>query len=141
MNSLSKRSDKDYQGQLVNSDSGLEISRYNDELTPSNILVQMKRLSVAFPKQSPEFFNLLAERIASNGFTDKRLNDAVNNLLDNFSYKELNLSDIIKFDKRVKLYTYSDVCKMVTKGEVLMSDFEIYRIGDQCFRIKKTDKI
>ena len=81
----------------------------------------------AFPKMGDPFFNLLAERVRANKFTTKRLNDAINHLIDNFNYKELNIADIIKFDKRAKLYSYNDVCKMVSKGEATFSDFAVNR--------------
>ncbi len=47
----------------------------------------------------------------ANGFTDKRLQDAVNYVIDNFQYKELNVSDIIRFDKYLKLYSYDEMLK------------------------------
>ena len=75
----------------------------------------MRKLQSAFPKQNKEFFNVLAERLIANGFTDERLADAVNNVIDNFQYKELNIADIVSFDKKIKLYTYSEACSMVTK--------------------------
>lgn len=85
------------------------------------------------------FFNVLTERIVANNFTGKRLKDAVNYILDNFQYKELVISDIIRFDKRVKLYTYNDVCNLVTKNQASFSDFEIKEINGTSYRIKKTD--
>lgn len=88
---------------------------------------------------SNDFFNLLAERIVSNDFSNDRLRDAVNYVIDNFKYKELHVADIVGFDKRIKLYTYADVCNMVTRGEASFDDFEIREINDHRFRIKKTD--
>lgn len=99
----------------------------------------MKRLQTAFPKMGQDFFNLLAERLIDNGFSSKRLKHAVNYVLDNFNYKELNIADIIRFDKRVKLYTYNDVCRMVSKGEASFSDFEMREINGKCYRVKKSD--
>lgn len=101
----------------------------------------MNRLKAAFPKMSDnkEFFNLLSERVVANGFSNERLKDAVNHVLDNFQYKELVISDIIKFDRRVKLYTYGEVVNMVTKGNATWVDFEIRKINGNHFRIKKTD--
>ena len=58
---------------------------------------------------------MLAERLIANGFTDERLTDAVNNVIDNFQYKELNISDIVKFDKKMKLYNYKDATNLVTE--------------------------
>lgn len=125
---------------LKSSNGEMVVSLYRDaEPSPTEIAVSMKRLQVAFPKMDPAFFNLLSERIMGNGFTAERLKDAVNHVLDNFPYKELNISDIIRFDRRVKLYTYSDVCQMVTSGKAVWEDFEKREINGTVFRIKKSD--
>lgn len=113
----------------------------DQEAKPKEILIQTGRLKAAFPKMETTFFNLLAERIASNGFTSQRLKDAVNYVLDNFQYKELNVSDIIRFDKKTKLYTYNEVCLLATKGEAQFSDFEVREINGKVFRVRKTDLI
>lgn len=105
------------------------------------MLLACNRLGAAFPKMQPVFFDLLAERIVENNFTSKRLSDAVNHLIDNFNYKELNISDVIKFDRKAKLYTYSEVCRMVSKGEATFSDFDIREINGECYRVKKVDMI
>lgn len=86
-----------------------------------------------------EFFNILSERISDNNFSNERLKDAVNHVLDNFQYKELNISDIIRFDKRIKLYTYNEVCTLVTKGLVSFDEYEVKTINDSTFWVKKTD--
>lgn len=90
-------------------------------------------------KDNVDFFNLLSERVVANGFSNERLKDAINHILDNFQYKELVISDIIKFDRKVKLYTYSEVVSMVTKGLATWSDFEIREINGNHFRVKKAD--
>lgn len=116
------------------------VSLYTGDLAePREIAVSISRLMTAFPKMGDPFFNLLAERVRANKFTTKRLNDAINHLIDNFNYKELNIADIIKFDKRAKLYSYNDVCKMVSKGEATFSDFAVKEINGTHYRVKKTD--
>lgn len=116
------------------------ISLYGGEPAGAQeIAVSISRLMVAFPKMENEFFNLLSERVRANKFTTKRLNDAINHLIDNFNYKELNIADIVKFDRKVKLYSYNDVCKMVSKGEASFTDFAIKEIDGTHYRVKKTD--
>lgn len=83
--------------------------------------------------------DVLSERIVANGFSRKRLNDAVNNVIDNFPYKEFNVSDIIKFDKKVRLYTYQEVCNMVSASLAAFRDFEVREIGGINYRVRKTD--
>jgi hypothetical protein len=117
-----------------------ELSLYTDrEAVLSDITVQMARLKVSFPKMEGSFFNILAERILSNKFTVHRLKDAVNQIIDNFQYRELTVSDIIRFDKRIKLYTYNEVCNLITKGQASFDEFEVREIDGCHYRIKKTD--
>lgn len=98
------------------------------------IAKNMRKLQSAFPKQSKEFFNVLAERLIANGFTDERLADAVNNVIDTFQYKELNISDIVKFDKKIRLYTYSEACRLVTeKGYEFGRDLHRTTIDDKVY--------
>lgn len=78
----------------------------------------------AFPRMSNEFFILLSEYILKENFTEERLRDAVDKIICNFQYKELNISDIISFDKRIKLYTWNDVYKL--SGMFPSPDFQLY---------------
>ena len=134
-------SQKESQEQITKSQSKeCSISLYGGEPAGAKeIAVSISRLMVAFPKMENEFFNLLSERVRANKFTTKRLNDAINHLIDNFNYKELNIADIVKFDRKVKLYSYNDVCKMVSKGEASFTDFAIKEIDGTHYRVKKTD--
>lgn len=113
------------------------ISKYQGQLTPSNLATQIKKLQVAFPKQPIEFFDLLVGRIKANNFTDERLTDAVNNVIDNFRYKELNIADIIKYDKREKLITYQQLVKLVSNGQEKMDSWEIVEIDNRKLWQKK----
>ncbi len=96
----------------------------------------MRKLQSAFPKQSKEFFNVLAERLIANGFTDERLSDAVNNVIDNFKFKELNIADIVRFDKKMRLYNYQEACKLVTEeGYEFGKDLQRTTVDDKVFWI------
>ena len=124
------------------SDGSLMVSLYQGgEASGADIAVSMKRLQTAFPKMDNAFFNLLAERVLDNGFTTERLKDAVNHVLDNFQYKELNISDIIRFDRRAKLYTYKEASELVSSGKATFEDFEKREINGTVYRIKKTDLV
>lgn len=115
-----------------------EVSLYLDALSDMGVAKNMRRLQSAFPKQSKEFFNVLAERLIANGFTDQRLTDAVNNAIDNFQYKELNISDIVRFDKKMRLYNYSEACRMITQdGYEFGKDLQRISMDDKTFWIKK----
>lgn len=87
------------------------ISRYQDgPPLPEDFAIAVKKLSVAFPQQSPEFFSLAVEEMAQMGFTRQRMADAVTNLIRTFQYKQPNISDIVSYDKKRKLYTYGQMC-------------------------------
>lgn len=137
MNSLTT-SDRALQGA---SQKTSEISLYTGCLSDRGIAVNLKKLKEAFPRMDPPFFNLLSERLIANGFSDQRLTDAVNSVIDNFEYKELNISDIVKFDKKVKLYTHSEATILVTSGKAAFDDFEKREVNGVTYRILKTDLI
>jgi len=86
-----------------------------------------------------EFFDILYERIDKNKFTKQRLEDAVNNVLDNFRYKELNVADIISYDKRVRLYTYTQICDEIANGRSTTDDYERVERAGKNYWAKKVD--
>lgn len=100
---------------------------------------EIKKLKVAFPSRPPEFFNLLTERIVANGFSDRRLKDAVAKVIDTFSYKEINISDVVGFDRRIRVYTYGEMCDQITERLAAADDFEMKILNNRKFWIKKTD--
>lgn len=68
-----------------------------------------------------------------------QLIESVNNLLDNFKYKEINISDVVGFDKYVRLYSYNEVCNLVTEHKASFDDFQIVKIKGEIYRVLKTD--
>lgn len=115
-----------------------EISIYNGEPAgPREIAQELSKLKYAFPAMETNFISILSERLVANGFTEQRIKDAVANVIDNFTYKSPNIADVIKFDRKVKLYTYHEVSALVTRGEAQFSDFEIYD-KEKGLRIKIT---
>lgn len=104
--------------QLIIRDTHCELSAYNDnKMSADDGAVAVKKLAVAFPNQSRDFFLLLVERMLSNNFTAQRCADAVNYLIDNFAFKQINIADVIKFDKKRKVYTYGQMLsKLVCNG-------------------------
>ena len=88
---------------------------------------------------SGEFFILLSEFIVKEEFTAERLKDAVNHTIANFQYKELNISDIVGYDRRLKLYTPAEVHKL--KGSYPHPDFKRKEIDGKMFWLLKADLI
>ena len=116
------------------------ISRYKDEIAkPADILNQIDRLRACFKANSDTFYSVLSERIAATQMTQIQLLESVNNLLDNFKYKEINISDVIGFDKYVRLYSYNEVCNLVTEHKASFEDFQIVKIKGEIYRVLKTE--
>lgn len=113
---------------------------YTGSLTDRGIALNLKKLKEAFPRQTVGFFDILTERLIANGFTDERLSDAVNNVIDNFQYKEINISDIVKFDRKKRLYSYKEACAMVTEGKATFGeDLNRVEMGDKVYWVKKDE--
>lgn len=99
----------------------------------------MLKMQIAFPQLEDEFFNVLSERIVANNFTDERLKDAIGNLIDSFRYPKPSISDVIGFDKRIKIYSYSDYCNEVSQRKSQDEDFERHYINCRLFFVKSAD--
>ncbi len=52
---------------------------------------------------------ILTLRLISNGFTKKRLNDAIGTIIDTCRFKRPMIAEIISYDKKLKLFTYSEM--------------------------------
>ncbi len=124
---------------LKKTPEGTEISRYAGILTAEKLGANIKKLSAAFPRQSELFYDILTERIIANGFTDERLTDAVNNLIDNFKYKEISIADVVGYDKTIRLYTHQEVEMLIESYEANWNDFELKEVEGKTYRVKKTD--
>lgn len=102
---------------------------------------ELAKLQVSFPELSLEFMAVLSERVKVNGFSTERLKDAIGHVIDTFPYRRPSVSDIIGFDRKFKLFTYSEVYRLIVeKGDAEWSDFEVVKFEGEFFRIKKTDK-
>lgn len=103
------------------------VSVYQDALaTDKEIAGAMQMLSSAFPVDGERvggFYLLLAKRIKANRFTGRRLADAVAWLLDNHKYKTITIADVIGYDKRQELLTYSECLFRLAKRGIWNFDF------------------
>ena len=116
---------------LIRSEDKTYRSLYRDELADeADIRNAVMTLSSAFPLEDKEerarFFALLCNRMKANGFTKQRMQDAVNYLVDNFRYKQINIADVITYDKRVRLYTHQEYCSAIYHNRNLSEDFTVY---------------
>ncbi|MDH7604728.1 MAG: hypothetical protein QHH13_07510 [Melioribacter sp.] len=85
--------------------------QYENKISEKVLVEQIARLLVAFPKLEPQMLELLKERFKANNFCDQRIIDAVNYVIDNYTgYDKLpSIADFIRYDKKVKTYTYSEL--------------------------------
>ena len=105
------------------------ISVYHGDLTTQCIIVCAAKIKKAFPSLPVGFYEVFADRIKENKFSDDRLTDAVNHVIDNCIYPMPTIANFISFDQRIKLYTYSDMLKMCDSiGGSVWNDFKPVKI-------------
>ena len=115
------------------------ISLYTGDLTQQAMAKYMARLKMAFPSLPKDFYFLLGERMKEKGFSDEKMKDAINYVIDNCKYPVPTIAEFLSYDKVAKLYTYQEVADMVTKCKASFDDFEKRKIGEEVFRILKSD--
>ena len=52
----------------------------------------------AFPSLPKSFYEIFIERLKANGFTDEKLNKAINHVIDNCKYPTPTIANFISFD-------------------------------------------
>ena len=119
-----------------------EISIYHGALNPISAIEELRKLRKAFPTISEGFIEILTERLIENNFSDKRVKEAVANVIDNFTYQTPSIANIVSFDKRMKLYSRSDFYLELDKGRTGNDFFRVTAKGSKnAMYISKTDKI
>lgn len=124
---------------LIEKDGKQYMSIYEGELTQAEMAKCMARLKIAFPSLPKEFYGLLGNRMKEKGFTDDKMRDAINYVIDNCKYPIPTISEILSYDRVVKLYSYNEVSNMVMKGQASFDDFEKREIGGKIYRVLKSD--
>lgn len=119
---------------------GNSLSVYSGELKPETVLESIKKIRSAFPSMSNDFYNIFMERLKDKGFSDKRLKDAVNYVIDTCQYPTPTLANFLSFDKRVKILTYHELCAKVTNGEDKFDRYAKIKIKDINHYVRIADK-
>lgn len=115
-----------------------EISIYSGvPATRDQIKSEVKKLTAAFPEVTSDFIILLAERISDNEFTAQRVKDAINHVIDNSPYKRPSIADIISFDRKIKLHTYSEIQAKCYPGYSAFDHYEKIEIDGRKRYIEK----
>lgn len=126
---------------LIRDGDDFQLSVYTGTLTPETMIEQTKKVIKAFPALTNGFVDILIERAKERGFTDQRLKDAVNHVIDNCQYPTPTLANFLSFDKRMKVFTYEQVCSLVAdKGANFDSSFFRMEINGTPFWILKVEK-
>lgn len=79
---------------------------------------------------SADFFNLMTERIAKTGMTSRRLDYAVNRVIDNFTYKQLTIADVLSIDAKCRILSYAEMCSEAAKRGSSTDEYAPLYIGD-----------
>jgi hypothetical protein len=109
-----------------------EISIYKGELTLNNIAQCTARIKKSFPALPVGFYEVFAERIKANGFTDDRLQDAVANVIDTCPYPTPTIANFISFDKTIKIYHYHQMIKMADElGKEIWNSYMPVKFPDR----------
>jgi len=85
---------------------------HKGDLTTECLTIQTDRIKLTFPKFPKEMILVLKDRFAANNFTDQRMIDSVNNVIDTYvGWDKLpNIANFIQFDKKIKIFTYNEAC-------------------------------
>jgi hypothetical protein len=90
-----------------------EISLYKGQLTTQKLIEGVAIIQKSFPSLPISFYEIFKERIKANNFTDERLMDAIENVIDTCVYPTPTIAQFISWDKKVKVFKYPDILKML----------------------------
>lgn len=121
------------------------LSVYNSApATMEEIRQMLYWLNAAF-EMSERKVMLMAEAAYNEYFTPQRLKDAVNYVIKNFKYKEPTIADIVSYDECLRLYTYSEACRLVTTGRARFEndggDLKLYCKHPVCLFYRVSDAV
>lgn len=122
------------------SDGDFSMSLYSGNLTPEVAIKNVAKVKASFPALPQAFFDILLERVKAKGFSNERLTDAVNHVIDTCQYPTPTLASFLSFDRRIKMITYAELCNKVDKGESFDSYARI-KVAGMAFYVTKADKV
>lgn len=105
----------DVYGDVCNG-SYYEISLYgNKPACYDEIFAECTKLLMAFPAQEETFFSILYQAIEDEGMSLERLREAIKQLIANHKFRTFNVSDIVSYDKTVKIAENISTLRFITK--------------------------
>ena len=72
---------------------------YTGELTTGGMINSVKRIKAAFPALPPGWYDILTDQLAQSDFSDERLADAVNHVINTCEYPTPAIARFISFDR------------------------------------------
>ncbi len=116
------------------------LTVYHGTLKQETVAKGVAKIKAAFPTLSPEFYLLFISRVKDKGFTDERLTDAVNHVIDNCQYPTPTLANFLSFDKRIKVISYDELCDLVGSQKASFNSYSAIIINEKRFYVRNSDK-
>ena len=125
---------------LIREDNECFLSVYAGALETETVAKTVSKVKAAFPALTPEYFKLFIDRVKEKGFSNERMIDAVNNVIDNCQYPTPTLANFLSFDKKVKIITYNELCNLVTRQEAKFESYAPIKIKGVNHFVRNVDK-
>jgi hypothetical protein len=97
-------------------------------LSQKGIIEGVKKIKLAFPDLPGGFYEILSDRIKQNNFTDKRLFDAINNVIDTCEYPKPTIAKFLNYDRRIKFYNYEQYTKLINENPRLGEQYKAVKV-------------
>lgn len=139
-----EQSQKDMLVPTLLKDGKAEVSIFDGKPAEiPQIAACVKKLSTVFPQMPAAFFNILTERIVKRGLSASRLEYAVEQVIDNYTYQRMTIADIMSIDKRFQILSFSEMINEARKNGRTTDDYAPIRIGNEekPFWVHKADKV
>jgi hypothetical protein len=89
----------------------------------------IKKIKLSFPQLPLGFYDILSDMLVKDEFTDKRFSDAVEHVIRTCVYPQPTIAQFLSFDKKKKIHTYLEMCKMVEEcGRSVWDDYDIIEL-------------
>jgi len=92
------------------------------------LLRQTLEIVKAFPALNNDFIDVLHRRIKEKNFSDTRLIDAVNHVIDTCVYPTPTVASFIGFNKYTELLTYGDMMKGLADDKDIFNRYDTVKI-------------
>lgn len=95
------------------------------------------KIKIAFPDLEKEFYFILIERIKKSQFTDKRLVEAINYVIDNCIYPKPTIANFMSYNRLEKLLNHDEICKLAHPSIDVFKMHEKIKLNDNTYWYRK----